>query len=149
MDPIGASNTWRWMGYHNSWIIIDGISIQVPSGGGHWGGGMYISAYDQGRFGLLTLNRGVWNGKRLLSEEWVTKSLTPTAPKPDYGYMNWFLNNDLVALPDAPRTAFYHLGAGANIVYVDPENDLVIVTRWINRNAMNSIVKLVLESINN
>ena len=55
MDPIGATNTWRWMGYHNSWIILNGQQVQVPSGGGHWGGGMFINAYDQARFGLLTL----------------------------------------------------------------------------------------------
>ena len=35
MDPIGASNTWRWYGYENSWIILDGRMVQSVSGGGH------------------------------------------------------------------------------------------------------------------
>src|ERR1700743_366740 len=39
MDPIGASNTWRWNGYRNSWIVLDGQAVQAVSGGGHWGGG--------------------------------------------------------------------------------------------------------------
>src|ERR1700744_2008656 len=75
MDAIGASNTWRWYGYRNSWIVLDGQPVQSVSGGGHWGGGMFINAYDMGRFGLLTLHRGNWNGKQLLSEQWVRKTL--------------------------------------------------------------------------
>ncbi len=46
MDPIGASSTWRWTGYRNSWIVLDGQPVQAVSGGGHWGGGMFINAYD-------------------------------------------------------------------------------------------------------
>ena len=144
MDPIGASPTWRWMGYHNSWITLDGSPVQVPSGGGHWGGGMFINAYDQARFGLLTLNRGKWNDKQILSEEWVSMALTPTPVKDDYGFMNWFLNTDQKRLPSAPESSFFHLGAGTNMVYVDPENNLVIVARWIKRDAMDGIVQRVL-----
>ncbi|MCK7539721.1 MAG: serine hydrolase [Marinilabiliales bacterium] len=39
MDPIGASTTWRWNGYDNSWVTIDGQMIQSVSGGAHFGGG--------------------------------------------------------------------------------------------------------------
>ena len=147
MDPIGATNTWRWMGYHNSWITLNGQSVQVPSGGGHWGGGMFINAYDQARFGYLTLRRGQWKEKQILSEEWVNMALTPTEAKPDYGFMNWFLNNDKKRLPDAPASSFFHLGAGVNMVYVDPDNDLVIVARWIDGKAMNGLVKRVLNAM--
>ncbi len=55
MDPIGASNTWRWYGYDNSWVVLDGQLVQSVSGGAHWGGGMFISARDMARFGYLTL----------------------------------------------------------------------------------------------
>jgi len=144
MDPIDATRTWRWMGYENSWIIMDGHTVQVPSGGGHWGGGMFINAYDQARFGYLTLNRGRWNGQQILSDEWVSQALTPTSANTSYGYMNWFLNTDKKMLPNAPESAFFHLGAGTNMVYVDPEHDLVIVARWIDRKAMDGVVRRVL-----
>jgi hypothetical protein len=36
MDEIGASNTWRWYGYENSFVVIDGRIIQSVSGGGRW-----------------------------------------------------------------------------------------------------------------
>ncbi|CAN5479520.1 serine hydrolase [soil metagenome] len=147
MDPIGASPTWRWYGYDNSWVLIDGEPMQSVSGGGHWGGGMFISARDQARFGYLTLRRGRWGNRQILSEEWVRLATTPTPVEPTYGFMNWFVNTDRQFLPSAPASAFVHLGAGTNMVYVDPENDLVIVARWIERNAMDGLVQRVLASI--
>ncbi len=147
MDKIGASPTWRWQGYENSWIVLDGKQVQVVSGGGHWGGGMFISARDQARFGLLTLHNGEWKNERLVSEEWNKMAQTPTKAKTDYGFMNWFLNTNKERLPDAPESAFFHLGSGTNMVYVDQENNLVIVARWIKSSAMNGVVKRVLEAI--
>jgi CubicO group peptidase (beta-lactamase class C family) len=144
MDPIGASPSWRWTGYENSWVLMDGQAVQSVSGGGHWGGGMFISARDMARFGYLTLRRGRWRDRQILSEAWVRMALTPTAPEPGYGFMNWFLNIDRKRLPSAPASAFMHLGNGTNIVYVDPENDLVIVARWIEQNAIDGLVQRVL-----
>jgi CubicO group peptidase (beta-lactamase class C family) len=147
MDKIGASHTWRWTGYRNAWIVLDGQQVQSVSGGGHWGGGMFINAYDMARFGLLTLHRGAWNGQQLLSESWLSKATTPTASQPTYGYMNYFLNTDKKYLPSAPATAYAHIGNGTNMIYVDREHDLVIVARWIENNALDGLVKRVLDAL--
>ena len=145
MDPIGASRTWRWYGYDNSWIVLDGELVQSVSGGAHWGGGMWISARDLARFGYLTLRRGRWGKRRILSERWITLATTPGV-NPGYGFMNYFLNTGRRALPSAPAEAFWHLGAGNNIVYVDPVNDLVVVTRWIrDLQALDAVVARLLE----
>ncbi len=149
MDKIDASPTWRWQGYENSWVAIDGQQMQAVSGGGHWGGGMFISARDQARFGLLTLNNGNWDGEQLVSEKWNKMAQTPGTANDKYGYMNWFLNTDQERLPSAPESAFFHLGAGTNMVYVDQEDDLVIVARWIRRSAMDGIVSRVLKAMKN
>ena len=149
MDPIGASNTWRWYGYRNSWIVLDGKLVQSVSGGGHWGGGMFINAYDMARFGLLTLNEGNWNGKQLLSKQWIQQARTPTSAQPTYGYMNFFLNTDKKYLASAPATAFVHVGNGTNIIYVDQEHQLVMVVRWIENNAINEMVGKVLAAMKN
>jgi len=149
MDKIAASNTWRWTGYRNSWIVLDGQAVQSVSGGGHWGGGMFINAYDMGRFGLLSLNKGKWNDQQVLSENWVNQALTPTSAQPTYGYMNWFLNTDQKLLPSASAKSFYHLGNGTNMIYVDPDHDLVMVVRWISTEAMDGVVKKVLEAFPN
>ena len=147
MDPIGASTTWRWNGYRNSWIVLDGQPVQSVSGGGHWGGGMFINAYDMARFGLLTLHHGNWEGNQLISERWVRQALTPTPAQPTYGYMNWFLNTDHRLLPSAPASAFVHIGNGTNMIYVDPEHDLVAVVRWIENSAMDGMVKQLLIAV--
>jgi hypothetical protein len=44
-----------------------------------------------------------------------------------YGFINYFLNTDRKQWPSAPGTAFMHNGNGLNMIYVDPENDLL---RW-------------------
>ncbi len=147
MDKIGASNTWRWTGYRNAWIVLDGQPVQSVSGGGHWGGGMFINAWDMARFGLLTMHRGMWSGQRLLSDSFFTMATTPTAAKPDYGFMNFFLNTDRKFLPDAPATAYCHIGNGTNMVYVDAEHELVVVARWIESKAMNDLMKQILAAL--
>jgi CubicO group peptidase (beta-lactamase class C family) len=147
MDPIGASTTWRWFGYRNSYIIMDGQIMQSVSGGGHWGGGMFINAYDMGRFGLLTVHHGKWDGKQLISEQWVKQALTPTTANAGYGYMNWFLNTNKKLLPSAPEKAWVHIGNGTNIIYCDPDHDLVVVARWIEYNDMDGLISNILQAL--
>jgi CubicO group peptidase (beta-lactamase class C family) len=144
MDPIGASNSWRWFGYDNAWVVIDGQPVQSITGGGHFGGGMFINAYDMARFGLLTLRRGKWGDRQLLSEKWLGLALTPTGLTSPYGFMNYQLNTDRKVLPSAPASAFMHTGNGLNMIYVDPEHDLVAVVRWIDNKAADGFVKRLL-----
>lgn len=144
MDPIGASPTWRWLGYDNSWVILDGRLVQSVAGGAHWGGGMMINAWDMARFGYLTLRNGRWGNQQLVSEQWIRMSRSPGPANDGYGFANYYLNTGRRTLPDAPESAFYHLGNGNNIVYVDQENDLVIVARWMdNMRTLNAMVKLL------
>lgn len=129
MDPIGASPTWRWHGYRNSWVELDGQQLQSVSGGGHWGGGLFISSRDHARFGLLFLRNGRWNDRQLISPDWIAAARTPTAAQDDYGYL-WWLNTGRRRIPAAPESVFYAAGFGGNFVYVDQDHDLVIVLRW-------------------
>jgi CubicO group peptidase (beta-lactamase class C family) len=144
MDPIGASPTWRWYGYDNSFIVLDGRVVQSVSGGGHWGGGLFISAYDQARFGLVTMRNGKWGAKQVIPESWIKLSRTPSGANPRYGFMNYFLNTGKQAMPSAPESTFWHLGNGTNAVIALPEEDIVIVARWIEGNAMDGLVQRVL-----
>jgi CubicO group peptidase (beta-lactamase class C family) len=141
MEPIGASRTWRWMGYDNAWIVLDGRPVQAVPGGGHWGGGLFINAWDMARFGLLTLRGGLWGERRVLSQQWVSYARTPTGPNPGYGVMNWFLNTDRKWMPSAPPEVFGHVGNGTNLIYCDPELDLVAVVRWIDNGALDGFVQ--------
>jgi CubicO group peptidase (beta-lactamase class C family) len=148
MEPIGASSTWRWHGYDNSWVEIDGRRVQSVSGGGHWGGGMFISARDLARFGYLFLRNGRWRDRTLVSERWIAQARTPGPANAEYGYMNWFLNTARKPLPSAPASSVTFRGSGQNIVYVDWENDLVVVVRWIRSgDALDAFLGKILASI--
>ncbi len=165
MDPIGASPTWQWHGYENSWVKIDGVMMQSVAGGGHWGGGMQISSRDHARFGLLCLRDGRWKGQQLLSEEWIGRATTPTGTRITdqyplkarnsipaenqtwYGYMNWMLNTGRQLLPSCPETCYMHEGNGANVVWVDNEHDLVVVVRWINRDRLDDFLGKVIAAV--
>jgi CubicO group peptidase (beta-lactamase class C family) len=144
MDPIGASSTWRWHGYENSWITLDGQKIQSVSGGGHFGGGLFISALDHARFGLLYLRDGRWQDTQIIPPEWIDKMRVPTPARKDYGYM-WWLNTDQERIPAAPESAFWASGFGGNYVYIDQQNDLLIVLRWVP--ALPEVVAAVMEAL--
>lgn len=147
MQPIGASNTWAWTGYKNAWIVMDGKMIQSVSGGGHFGGGLFINAYDMARFGLLTSRKGNWNGKQIISEEWIKKATTPTSVNTGYGFMNYFLNTDRKLYPSAPASAYAHIGNGTNAIYVDPEHELVAVIKWMDDKSIDGFLKIILSAL--
>jgi CubicO group peptidase (beta-lactamase class C family) len=147
MEPIGASSTWRWHGYENSWIELDGQRMQSMTGGGHWGGGMFISARDMARFGHLFLRNGKWKDRELVSPKWIAMARTPGSANATYGYMNWFLNTGRKPLPNAPATAVTFQGNGSNIIYIDWDNDLVVVVRWIQQRQLNEFIGQVLAAM--
>jgi CubicO group peptidase (beta-lactamase class C family) len=146
MDPIDASETWKWVPYRNSVADVKGNQMPSVSGGTRWGGGLWISARDEARFGYLFLRNGRWKDKQLVSEQWVKEATTSRGPVgPDYGYL-WWLNTEGKAWPDAPTTSYAALGAGQNTVWVDPEHNIVIVWRWHNGNP-NELIKRVLAAV--
>ena len=129
MDPIGASDTWQWHGYSTSGVDVEGQRIESVSGGAHWGGGMWVSTRDHARFGHLYLNRGRWDDRRILDGAWVDETVAPCALNASYGLM-WWLNHEGSVSRAAGTAAFAARGAGGNVVFVDPETEVVIVLRW-------------------
>jgi CubicO group peptidase (beta-lactamase class C family) len=146
MDPIGASDAWVWYGYRNSYIRLDGRAVQSVSGGSHWGGGLWASTRDHARFGYLFLRNGTWSGNRILSERWVRMATTPTDIAPQYGYL-WWLNTERKTVPSAPESSFFAFGSGGNVIWIDRDHDLVVVTRWLDFGQLNPFAKLVEESV--
>lgn len=148
MDPIGASSTWRWHGYKNSWVTLDGNYMQSVSGGGHSGGGLFINTEDHARFGLLFLNQGKWEDKQLLSSEWIKKAISPSPAQANYGYM-WWLNKKGTDRywEGVPESVYYAAGFGGNFIVIVPEEELVLVVRWLEPNKMGAFVKTVLDAL--
>lgn len=146
MRPIGASDDWSWHGYRTSTVEVDGRMIESVSGGTHWGGGVLIHAEDQARIGLLMLRRGEWHGKRILPERWIAESLTPCALNPNYGLL-WWLNTGHGRYRSAPEGSYFASGAGGNITWVAPDQDLVAVMRWIDPTAVDTFTRLMMQAI--
>ena len=151
MDPIGASDSWRWYGYENSWVNMDGLMTQSVSGGGHNGGGIFINSEDHARFGLLYLNNGMWNDKRIISKDWIKKSITPSKTNPEYGYM-WWINSEKgedYATSDwknVPTNVYYGAGFGGNYIVVIPDENMVVVGRWLGRGTIGTFIQMILDS---
>lgn len=148
MDPIGATTTWRWYGYTNSWVELDGNRIQSVSGGGHSGGGLFINTEDHARFGLLFLNEGNWNGTQLLSKSWIKNAITPSPAQVNYGYM-WWLNKKGTPRywEGVPENVYYAAGFGGNFIVIIPDEDMVLVTRWLEPSQIGKFVKFVLDAL--
>lgn len=133
LDPLGASSSWSWHGYADSLVEIDGVAVPVVSGGAHWGGGLWISAADLALLGELYRDAGRWQGRRLLSDEWIRQAWTACPLNPDYGYL-WWRNDSGLVQPGAPGSGRCARGnGGRHLLWVDPDRDLVIASHWGDR----------------
>jgi len=157
MTPIGASSSWHWEAYDNAWVEIGGRRMKSVTGGGHFGGGMFINAHDMARFGYLFLQHGNWNGRQLISRRWIDLAKSPGPANNAYGFCNWFLNNPSktadgtlgpLPFPSAPRSSVTFQGNGVNVIYLDWDNELMMVVRWIDTNrSLDQFIGKVLGAI--
>lgn len=144
MDKIGASSTWRWYGYDHAFTNVDGMMMQSVSGGGHSGGGLFINTLDHARFGLLFLRNGNWNGEQIISKDWVKMVQQPSKANASYGYMWWLNSKDgRRHMEGISESVYYAAGFGGNFIVVDEENDMVVVTRWLEPSKLTEFLNLV------
>ena len=130
-EPIGASSDWNWVGYDHAWVDIAGQSMPSVPGGTHWGGGMSISSLDQALIGQLLLNQGMAQGRRVLSAQWIERMRKPCELAPYYGYLVW-LNHQQKMFPSVPASSYFAVGAGSSFTWIEPENQMVVIVRWLN-----------------
>src|SRR5260370_35196207 len=71
------------------------------------------------------LNHGKWGNRQIVSEEWLRDAVTPSEHGPDYGYL-WWLNTKQKQWPSGPASSFDAIGNGGNIIWIDPEHDIVL-----------------------
>ncbi|MFA5329445.1 MAG: serine hydrolase [Prolixibacteraceae bacterium] len=129
-DKIGMDpEKWDWQDFGE----IDGLL--VASGAGNRGG-IFISASEMARFGLLFLNRGVWDGQQIIPQPWIAeatsaqvKNIIPNNETP-YGF-NWWTAG---TFPDAPKGTFAAQGHNNNNCIVVPEWNLVVTRLGLDGN---------------
>jgi len=131
---------WRW-GDRKGPVAV---KLKVNSGSGNSGGHVQISARELARFGHLVLNSGKWDGKQLISSNWITAATTVQVPAsipwahPEsdidgrgvYAF-NWWRNgvrpDGKLKFPNAPGCMFWAAGHNNNKCFVIPEWNMVIV----------------------
>lgn len=146
MRPIGAADSWEWPAYRNALVEIDGRRMPSVPGGGHWGGGLWIASRDHARVGQLVLNRGAWDGREILPAEILQRLLQPAPVNPGYASL-WWLNPGREAIPAAPESCVLARGGGANLIVVDAQHDLVLVSRWVDSAHWNALYTYIMESL--
>lgn len=102
-------------------INIDSRRHRVP----HTFGGITLTMKDLAKIGRLYLNRGVWNGQRIVSEEWIRLSTEYDTSNKGY-HFNWYNSSSYGAKkPQSP--GYYALGICAQVLYVNPFKNLIMV----------------------
>ena len=146
LAPVGGGRDFRWEGYDDAWVEIDGQRMQSVPGGTHWGAGVTISARDQARIGQMLLNGGTHEGREIIAADWVRRLHRPCAVAPFYGWLTW-LNGDGTLFPAASRSSWVMVGAGGQYVWIDPENEAVVVARWLDGAHVAGFVELVARAL--
>ena len=140
MRPLGAKENWRWVGYHDAWVTLDGRRMPSVPGGSHWGGGVSIGARDQARIAQMLLDGGRHHGQQIVPRQWVERMHRPGALAPFYGWLIW-LNGDGQTFPGASRRASFMVGAGGHYIWIEPEHQAVIVVRWLDSDHANGFME--------
>ena len=95
-----------------------------PEGLGTPGYGLCMSAEDMAKIGLLCLNKGTFDGKQIVSPEWIEEMTKPRTVESDYfrgmdyGYLWWII--------DREKNIYAAIGNSGNVIYVSPKKDIVI-----------------------
>ena len=142
MSEIVSTATGRALNDYAEEFLFDPIGIKqyfwkdAPEGFKDVAGGLYFTPRDFARFGLLFARFGEWNGKQIVSENWVTRSAYPAVAdvSPDdpgfnvgYGYQWWIFADG----SDGKPAMYGSWGWGGQFALVVPELDLVgVFTGW-------------------
>ncbi|MCB0548010.1 MAG: serine hydrolase [Phaeodactylibacter sp.] len=96
----------------------------TPKGEVDTEGGLYLSTYDMAKIGYLMMNGGQWEGRQVVSKEWVEQSLKPTVQfneRRGYGYQWWIPEHQ-----DGHTRIFAGNGYGGQFLMVVPEYELIV-----------------------
>ena len=110
----------------------------------HTFGGISTTIHDLAKIGRLYLNNGMWNGKRIVSEEWIRQ--TADCDTSYHGYhFNWYnINYENYVRPE--NSGYYALGICEQVLYVNPYKNLVMVRiGWSNSG--NTRIPLLFEQM--
>jgi CubicO group peptidase (beta-lactamase class C family) len=135
-DRLGGRDGYRTF-LHNKLFAPLGLRSAVPEfdASGTWIASSYVhaTARDFARFGLLYLRGGAWEGRQLISADWMNAARMPTAASNGhYGALFWLNATDRATGQPAvtaflPTDTFFARGFGGQLITIIPSRDAVIV----------------------
>jgi len=138
-----SEKVWKPLGMESPVIVnIDSRKHDIP----HSFGGISTSMKDIAKIGRLYLNKGMWNGKRIVSESWIRQSTDYNSENDGY-HLNWYNTSWLDGWkPEHP--GFYALGIRAQVLFVNPYNNLIMV-RFGKRDDTYAFIPYMFEMLSN
>ena len=129
-------------------IGMNSMLIEADLSGNYVGSSYsWATARDWGKFGLLYLHNGNWNGTQLFTKKWVDYITSPTpGSKGTYGAQFWL--NAEKQFEDVPKTMYFANGYQGQRVYVLPDQEMVIVRLGLSWFEENNFLSGIIESIN-
>lgn len=110
--------------------------VSDPAGVNTAGWGLTLSPMDMAKIGQLYLNHGMWDGKRVISAEWIKESIKEHSrwKRQDlpYGYLWWIYNDGFAAMGD-----------GGNTIYVNTKRNMVVATASLFRPGVRDRMELI------
>ena len=83
-----------------------------------------MSAEDMAKIGLLCLNNGIYDGKKIVSSKWIKEMTKPRGVESkyfrgmEYGYLWWIIDNK--------KNIYSAIGNSGNVIYINPEKNIVV-----------------------
>ena len=117
--------------HHGSGWVAD------PQGINTAGWGLFLRPGEMAKIGKLLLNRGIWDGRQIVSSEWVDESTAPHSRwgELQYGYLWWII--------DEEARSFAALGDGGNAIYVNPAKNLVVAIASLFKPTAKDRIKFI------
>lgn len=125
LDVFAKTHLFDPLGFGNYTLHYSPMNILNTAGGSEY------RSRDLLRLIQLCLNHGQWNGKQLISSEWIDKATSPKVQAREnvkYGYLFWL--NPFGK--DQQYDAYYMSGNGGNKLVAIPELDLTVVITATN-----------------
>ncbi len=124
------------------------------------GSGLSLRPRDMAKIGLLVLNDGRWQDKKIVSKEWIRESTKPHVPEStffDYGYQWWHHSRNTMQWWKVPNSVspdehdlIIAMGHGGQYIMIIRDLNLVIVTTasdFENGTIARSKIPMVIEEI--
>ena len=132
-----SEKVWKPLGMESSALInIDSRRHDMA----HCFGGVTTTLKDLAKIGLLYLNNGMWEDKRIVSEDWIRHVSEYDASNRGY-HFNWY-NLSYEGFPKAEYPGYYAFGICAQTLYVNPHKNLVMVRMGSTNNSCAYIPEL-------